>query len=295
MDLGLQGKVAIVGGASMGIGYGIARTLAQEGARVAITARREPGLSRPPRRLRAETGAEVLPMAADCRRAEDCARVVEATLARSRRHRYPRQQRRRAAARRSHELRRRGLGQGGRAEPHVRRAHGARRDPAHAGARRRRHSQYRRHLGHPAHRRLRPVGRNLGRRDRLLPRRCRSRSRATTSTSTPSAPATSRRNGWRRCSRRAAQTRSHAPQARGRGADGPHRQVEDIAGIVALLVSPRGRYITGTAIQVDGGLLRARSLKGESAMDFTTMIKPALADALAQAKGSGPTRRSSTS
>ena len=32
--------------------------------------------------------------------------------------------------------------------------------------------------------------------------------------------------------------------------------VEDIAGIVALLVSPRGRYITGTAIQVDGGLLR---------------------------------------
>jgi 3-oxoacyl-[acyl-carrier protein] reductase len=33
-------------------------------------------------------------------------------------------------------------------------------------------------------------------------------------------------------------------------------RVEDVAGIVALLVSPRGRYITGTAIQVDGGLLR---------------------------------------
>jgi 3-oxoacyl-[acyl-carrier protein] reductase len=32
--------------------------------------------------------------------------------------------------------------------------------------------------------------------------------------------------------------------------------VEDISGIVALLASPRGRYITGTAIQVDGGLLR---------------------------------------
>ena len=32
--------------------------------------------------------------------------------------------------------------------------------------------------------------------------------------------------------------------------------VDDVAGIVALLVSPRGRYITGTAIQVDGGLLR---------------------------------------
>ncbi len=33
--------------------------------------------------------------------------------------------------------------------------------------------------------------------------------------------------------------------------------VDDIAGLVALLVSTRGRYITGTSIPVDGGLLRA--------------------------------------
>ena len=33
--------------------------------------------------------------------------------------------------------------------------------------------------------------------------------------------------------------------------------VDDIASIVALLVSPRGRYITGTAVPVDGGLFRA--------------------------------------
>ena len=33
--------------------------------------------------------------------------------------------------------------------------------------------------------------------------------------------------------------------------------VDDIAGVVALLVSPRGRYVTGATIQVDGGLLRA--------------------------------------
>jgi len=32
---------------------------------------------------------------------------------------------------------------------------------------------------------------------------------------------------------------------------------DDIAALVALLVSPRGRYITGATIQVDGGLLRA--------------------------------------
>jgi 3-oxoacyl-[acyl-carrier protein] reductase len=79
MDLGLKGKIAIVGGASMGIGYAIARTLAREGARVVITARREPGLGKAADTIRRETGAEVVAMAADCRRAEDCARVAEAT------------------------------------------------------------------------------------------------------------------------------------------------------------------------------------------------------------------------
>ena len=32
--------------------------------------------------------------------------------------------------------------------------------------------------------------------------------------------------------------------------------VDDVAAMVALLVSPRGRYTTGAAIAVDGGLLR---------------------------------------
>ena len=32
--------------------------------------------------------------------------------------------------------------------------------------------------------------------------------------------------------------------------------VEDVANLVAFLVSPLGNYITGTAIQVDGGLFR---------------------------------------
>jgi 3-oxoacyl-[acyl-carrier protein] reductase len=76
MNLDLGGKVAIVGGASQGIGCGIARTLAQEGARVAITARREADLKHAAETITAETGAEVLPVQADCRRSEDCSRVV---------------------------------------------------------------------------------------------------------------------------------------------------------------------------------------------------------------------------
>ena len=77
MNLGLAGKVAIVGGASQGIGYGIARALSGEGAVVAITARREADLLAAADRLRSDTGGKVLPVQADCRRADDCLRVVD--------------------------------------------------------------------------------------------------------------------------------------------------------------------------------------------------------------------------
>jgi len=80
MDLRLKDKVALIGGASQGIGYGIAHMLAGEGAKIIITARREPALREAADRIHAETGAEVLPVQADCRRGEDCQRVV-ATVA----------------------------------------------------------------------------------------------------------------------------------------------------------------------------------------------------------------------
>jgi 3-oxoacyl-[acyl-carrier protein] reductase len=79
MDLNLKGKIAIVGGASMGIGYGIARTLAGEGVKVAMTARREPALRAAAEELR-KSGLDVLPIQGDCRRAEDCKRVVETVV-----------------------------------------------------------------------------------------------------------------------------------------------------------------------------------------------------------------------
>jgi 3-oxoacyl-[acyl-carrier protein] reductase len=81
VNLELKNKVAIVGGASKGIGFGIAHILAQEGASVAITARREPELSAAAERIRKETGVRVLPIVADARRAEDCRRIVETVKA----------------------------------------------------------------------------------------------------------------------------------------------------------------------------------------------------------------------
>jgi len=77
VDLKLKDKIAIVGGASQGIGFGIAQTLAAEGAKLAITARREHLLHEAAEKIRAETGTEVLVLPADCRRAEDCSAVVE--------------------------------------------------------------------------------------------------------------------------------------------------------------------------------------------------------------------------
>ncbi len=81
MNLELRGKVAIVGGASKGIGFGIARILAQEGASLAIMARREPDLTAAAERIRKDTGVPVLPIAADARKSDDCRRIVERVTA----------------------------------------------------------------------------------------------------------------------------------------------------------------------------------------------------------------------
>jgi 3-oxoacyl-[acyl-carrier protein] reductase len=82
MDLGLEGKVAIVGGASQGIGLACARALAREGARLVVWARRDPALGEAALRIRAESGVEVVPVLGDVRRPEDHERVVGAALER---------------------------------------------------------------------------------------------------------------------------------------------------------------------------------------------------------------------
>jgi len=80
MDLQLKGKVAIIGGASDGIGRGIATVLAREGAKLAIFARREARLAPAADEIRSATGAEVLAIAADARSAADCARLIDETV-----------------------------------------------------------------------------------------------------------------------------------------------------------------------------------------------------------------------
>jgi 3-oxoacyl-[acyl-carrier protein] reductase len=61
MDLGLEGRVALVMGASRGIGRGIAATLAREGARVAIASRSLERLEE----AAAEIGERAVPFVAD--------------------------------------------------------------------------------------------------------------------------------------------------------------------------------------------------------------------------------------
>jgi 3-oxoacyl-[acyl-carrier protein] reductase len=79
MDLGLQGKVAIVAGASRGLGRAIAEGLAAEGARIVMCARSAEGIGAAAASL-ATSGCEALGVAADVGRAEDTERVVKQAL-----------------------------------------------------------------------------------------------------------------------------------------------------------------------------------------------------------------------
>lgn len=80
MDLSLTGKIALVGGASQGIGYAIAHLLASEGASVAMVARKEEPLSEACVRIAAETGAKTFAIPADIRKGVDCERIISQAL-----------------------------------------------------------------------------------------------------------------------------------------------------------------------------------------------------------------------
>ena len=65
MDLGLQGRVAIVAAASKGLGRAVAEELAREGANVAICARTASDLEKAAERIRSVGGREVFWQALD--------------------------------------------------------------------------------------------------------------------------------------------------------------------------------------------------------------------------------------
>jgi 3-oxoacyl-[acyl-carrier protein] reductase len=82
MDLGLMGKVAAITGGSEGIGRATAFRLCEEGARVAICARREDLVQKTAQEIESATGGEVLAMRADVTVVADCARFIQRTIER---------------------------------------------------------------------------------------------------------------------------------------------------------------------------------------------------------------------
>ena len=80
MDLGLKDKVAIVGGASKGLGRASAQVLAEEGAKVTICSRTSADLEQAAIEIRESTGAEVLTFAADLDELSSITGLIDATV-----------------------------------------------------------------------------------------------------------------------------------------------------------------------------------------------------------------------
>jgi len=70
MDLLLTGKVALVSGASKGLGYAVAHAMAREGASVSISSRDEKAIADAASRIERETGSPVMSMPVDVRSAD---------------------------------------------------------------------------------------------------------------------------------------------------------------------------------------------------------------------------------
>ena len=80
MDLGLKGKVALVLAASKGLGRASAAALAAEGASVAIGARNRQTLEKTTKDIELETGSRVLAVPTDVTREKELEIIVAATV-----------------------------------------------------------------------------------------------------------------------------------------------------------------------------------------------------------------------
>jgi 3-oxoacyl-[acyl-carrier protein] reductase len=77
LDLGIANRVALVMGASKGIGRAAAESLAREGARVAVTSRSADRIQETAQEVAAETGVQVHALTADTNAPETMSAVVE--------------------------------------------------------------------------------------------------------------------------------------------------------------------------------------------------------------------------
>lgn len=80
MDLGLSHKVGMVAAASRGLGKAIATRLAQEGMRLTICARGEAELRKAAQEIKTATKAEVLPVQADVTRYDGIKHLISRTV-----------------------------------------------------------------------------------------------------------------------------------------------------------------------------------------------------------------------
>ena len=77
MELSMKGRNALVTGASLGIGLAIARSFAEAGANVAITARRSEPLELAKRDIEKKAKTKVVAIPGDVSKAGDCTRIFE--------------------------------------------------------------------------------------------------------------------------------------------------------------------------------------------------------------------------
>jgi 3-oxoacyl-[acyl-carrier protein] reductase len=80
VDLGLKGRVALVAGASKGLGKAVALGLAREDAQVAILSRDAARIEAAAKDIRDQTGAMVVAITADVTNANDIKRAVQTTI-----------------------------------------------------------------------------------------------------------------------------------------------------------------------------------------------------------------------
>jgi len=80
MDLQLKNKIAIVTGASRGLGAAVAETLSLEGAKVMINSRNPEKLQETAARIQAHSGIEVATLAGDITLPDFPAQLIEATI-----------------------------------------------------------------------------------------------------------------------------------------------------------------------------------------------------------------------